>query len=65
MFVTFRSAANVRYISVAFVVLVPKNGIGRLSYALAFEARNEVLVGFGEGRFFGRKQPSCDPLTIC
>jgi len=39
------AAANVRYISIAFVVLVPENGIGRLSWALAFEARNEVFAG--------------------
>jgi hypothetical protein len=39
-------------ISVAFVSLVPENGIGGLSRALAFGARNEAFTDLGEGRFF-------------
>ena len=38
------SIDHVRCISVASVVLVPKNGIGGLSWALAIEARNEVFA---------------------
>lgn len=48
------SIAHVRHISVAFVVLVLENGIGRLSRALAFGAGNESFASNTEGRFFAK-----------